>query len=905
MKPLIKRLFSKNEIQDEEITDIKTQYLSFLKYFYNKGRDSNKLKELVLCCDSFSFDNKEITSQYQLLKLYLDIEYYLIIVDGSFIQSKENIRKELQDLYPVIAASQPFTILFEKENIQELKLASLLSCKLYEIIKSQNPNLYVESPEYSFLEKLDILKKTSLSFISSRGKIIKYITYLSEKNIEAEVQIDIQKEYKIFKAYFENLKCTKELDYYLPCDKLKSTSRQNIINKDLEINTINSSKTIVKEEQISNTQKDSITHSTILENILDKFILFAENGTILKANSNALKYFELDINIISQHSLFDILPLNFVTKLKKEIKDIDHTERKTIIGHRQELELKDKRGGIRHFEITITNNYTNTPSTYSLFLKNVTQSKKVLTTINTEKENAERTAQVKSTFLSNMSHEIRTPLNVILGLTDIIKKGDNDNKELFRKNIEGIDFSAKNLLSIVNDILDFSKIEAGKLTVQAYDFNIKKILNTLIEGFAIKAREKGVELTTKINNNIPDIIVGDQYRLNQIMTNLIGNALKFTESGSIEVIVELKSIETGKNHLYIEVKDTGIGISEEKLSKIFDSFYQVEGSEKSKINGTGLGLAITKQLIELQNGVLQAKSTPGKGSTFYFCLPFEKSSLQYSDKKTTIVENDDSQLEGLRVLIAEDNKMNQFYIQQLLNRLGIKVDIAENGKEAVDMYNISEKRYYDLILMDMHMPIMNGSDAIIEIRNSYKDSLHKVPIVMCSADVFPETRKNAIRAGIDFYLTKPLSEDALKEVLFWLISDNSESIKENHKSTQDSSLSDNVNLKQLKEDFDGDESFIISLLEIFIKETPDDYNSLQSSMKRGFFLRAGKLAHKMKSSFMNLGMTNHGYHLQQIESNIDKPEKLEIAKNHWKQFQSLYTKALLNVNLLLIELKKN
>ena len=268
----------------------------------------------------------------------------------------------------------------------------------------------------------------------------------------------------------------------------------------------------------------------------------------------------------------------------------------------------------------------------------------------------------------------------------------------------------------------------------------------------------------------------------------------------------------------------------------------------------------------------------------------------------------DKKLEDLKVLVAEDNQMNQFYIKQLLNNLNVSVDIAVNGKEAVDIYNNANSDY-DLILMDMHMPVLNGIEAISTIRKSNKDALKKVPIVACSADVFPEARKDAIKAGIDFYLTKPLNEEAVKEVLYWLVSDEDSTSEmsiesKSSQSANGATRSSGVDINLLNATFDNDEEFIISLLEVFIKETPDDYNSMRNCIEREFYLRASSLAHKMKSSFQNLGMTNHGHHLQQIEVNIIKKEGLADAKKHYEIFSQLYTKALLEVNILLIELRQ-
>lgn len=895
MNNLINRLFSKGETEEVTILNENRSYRSLLKHFYNKGNSSKKLEELRERCDNFFFNTQPYLSHFELVRLYLDIEYYLIVIDSGFIGSGESLRGELRKRFPEIANTVPFAILYDTGNKQEIGLGSLLADYMYRSLKVEHPEIRSSAPSFIIDIVLNTKESDPLTFISNRRKVREYLAELLNAYTTTSGTYGVPNSYEIFCASFRHLKVSKQLSYFLPDAILTTLPKEESEHVKKQVAA-----------KASNTQiqpkvdgRNSSFFNAVFENIIDGFMVFNQNGNLLETNTTARKIFNIERSKIEEYSIFDLLPFSFSTHLKNEmLKQVTMPNRK-IIGKTNEVELSRE---AMLFEISITNNYTEEDQTYTILLKNISDNRETISSIQAEKENAKRSAEAKTTFLSNMSHEIRTPLNVILGLSDLIKKSDNQDVELFRKNLDGIDFSARNLLSIVNDILDFSKIDAGKLTIQAYDFNIKEVITSLTDGFAMKASEKGVQVITDIDLNIPEIVVGDQYRLNQILTNLVGNALKFTKEGSITVTVKKQAAET--DQLYFEVKDTGIGIPGEKLPHIFDSFYQVEGSENSKINGTGLGLAITTELIKLQNGQINARSTVGEGSTFSFTLPLQKSDMQKAAEAKPIADRCDSQLEGMRVLVAEDNRMNQFYIEQLLSRLNIEVDIAENGKEALDTYNEKGKGFYDLILMDMHMPIMNGTEAIYAIRKSHKNALKKVPIVMCSADVFPEARKDAMKAGIDFYLTKPLSEDALKEVLFWLVSDTSKIASSAAKGIkEDTSRSNRVNIEQLSETFDGDEDFIITLLEVFIQDTPDDFNSLRTCMERDFYPRASKLAHKMKSNFMNLGMTNHGYHLQQIESNINRPETTASAREHWIEFQRLYTKSLTEVNLLLIELK--
>jgi len=905
MNSLINKLFQKTKTSSIQSTDEEPkESFNFLQYFYSKGTPSKKLDALKMSIDSINYNTDENESQYQLLKAYLDIEQFLINEDSKYKENIEYLRTELKENYPDITSLLPFKILYSKGSIQEIKLALLLTKFLYDKTSNHCGYVSILAPEFTVYKEIETnkLKGNMAYYLDSKRVIRKYIKKLSkqiEESCGAKDIIAPQIEWcKEFVSMYKSIKSSNKMDFYFP-EKNIETLKNIYTQTKSETNLIH-----IEQQDIP--QADVSIYTSALENMLDQAIIFDPSGKLLFANDKARHFFNLHNVVLSSKNIYRLLPGTIANSLKEDVEDIEHKRPNIVLGKRIEIDLKKKDGTKQHYEITTTNNFTENGDTYSLFIKDITRGKDKFNTMSKEMEHVQRAAKAKSTFLSNMSHEIRTPLNVILGLSDIIKKGENQDKELFKKNIEGIDFSAKNLLSIVNDILDFSKIEAGKLSIQSYDYNLKKVITSLTDGFRTKSNEKGVSLYTDIDSKIPDIVIGDQYRLNQILTNLIGNAIKFTNEGEIKVIVTHKSNIDGEQKIHFEVKDTGIGIPEDKLDNIFNSFYQVEGTESSKSTGTGLGLAITKELIHLQDGELSATSKKGKGSSFYFTLPLVKSKLKsINDIVDVTTTRNDEELEGLRVLVAEDNTMNQFYIKQLLNRLKVEVDIAENGQEAIDLFFSKGNGYYNLILMDMHMPILGGVDAIKQIRKSQKQKRgsKKVPIVICSADVFPESRKNAIKAGIDFYLTKPVDEDALKEVLFWLISDDKQGL-ETMTSQGEETRNNTVAIDKLQETFDNDEEFIITLLEIFIQDTPDDYKSLCACVEREFYPRAAELAHKMKSSFMNLGMTHQGHFLQQIEKHINTKEGRELGIKHFEQFKSIYTKSLLDVNILLIELKR-
>ena len=881
------------------------QQPDFLDYLLNLGSESARLAILKSKIETFNYPEENYLSNLCQLQFYLEIERYLIAYDSRYITSEEKLREDIQSKYNEVATSDAFIPLYRTGKAQEISIAQLYLLTILRKFRDEDlDNWTINSRIQQIGQRLkeDASGKTLVEQINCFRRL-KEDSKAIHKEYGAAfgqdfVDLVFAETHSDFIKYFDGIEtvaCIADVVPQLYTSLLQETGSSPVVfpSNTVERPDIPLS---VTEDRIKVSQEE------VLENLLDGYLLFDETGRILECNSRGAKIFELSKSEVLKSEIFQLFPDYVSQTIKQDITHLYDNSKKSVIGRRIEIDFISKSGKRETYEVSTSNNYTNPIDSFTVLLRNISKRQDTLKA----RISAEKAAEAKSTFLSNMSHEIRTPLNVILGLSEIITKTGITDPELLQKNIDGISFSAKNLLSIVNDILDFSKIEAGKLSLQSLDFNLSEVVRNLANGFEIKAREKGLKLTAEIDKDVPEMVVGDQFRLNQILTNLIGNAIKFTNTGSIELLVDLDRETAEDIWLNFKVKDTGIGIPEEKIQSIFDSFYQVQSPENAKINGTGLGLAITKELISLKKGELRAKSELGKGSEFYFTINLGKSKLKRLQSNGIQDSSKEKSLHGLKVLVAEDNKMNQFYITQLLKGMGVMADIAENGAEAVEIHQ-NGKTDYDLILMDMHMPVMNGLEAISLIRQSDKEAVRKVPIVACSADVFPESRKKAINAGIDFYLTKPLKEEALREVLYWLVDDIDPDTEFQSNQTEAKPATDeayvSLDLAHLLEIFDNDKQFVISLLEIFIKETPDELKSLRKCVEREYYLQASTTAHKMKSSFMNLGMTKHGHHLQQIESLIKNPLTLNEAKNHLKIFEELYTRALTEVNVKLIELK--
>lgn len=510
---------------------------------------------------------------------------------------------------------------------------------------------------------------------------------------------------------------------------------------------------------------------------------------------------------------------------------------------------------------------------------------------------AEYAVKAKQQFLSNMSHEIRTPMNAIIGFTKVVLKTELSAKQ--KEYLMAIKMSGDALIVLINDILDLAKVDAGKMSFEETPFKMALSISAMLHLFEQKIQEKNLTLVKEYDTNIPTVLVGDAVRLHQIILNLVSNAVKFTSSGVITVKVALLKEEEEKVTIEFSVSDTGIGIPDNKIEKIFENFQQASSGTSRLYGGTGLGLAIVKQLVEAQGGTIKVISTIDKGSTFSFELSFRKTQSVAQDEPE--IMEVDKRIKDIRVLVVEDMALNQLLMKTLLDDFGFERDIASNGKIAIEKM-ATEK--YDIILMDLQMPEMNGFEATEYIRNQLHSS---IPIIALTADVTTVDLAKCRAVGMNDYIAKPVDEKLLYNKIVSLANKPIAeiSIKPILADAQPPANWKCTNLVYLSKRTKSDPALMMEMISLYLEQTPPLICVMKSSLQKKNWEALHAAVHKMIPSFSIMGISAEfeqiAIHVQEFAA---RQEPLEIISNMVTQLEDVCNQACAELTEVLNDIKK-
>ncbi len=580
--------------------------------------------------------------------------------------------------------------------------------------------------------------------------------------------------------------------------------------------------------------------------------------------------------------------------------DINTSKRKKrlLANRNYEFEVKIKNGELKWWLVSSAPLFHvdgSVKGTVSISL-DITKQKTMEAEMREAIRQAEKSAHAKEIFLANMSHEIRTPINAIMGLGKLLSKGTNlDEKQSYY--LSSIRKASENLLVIIDDILDISKIEAGEVTLEIIDVDINEIIGQVITMLQPKAEEKGLILVSEIDDNIATSLLGDPYRINQVLINMVNNAIKFTDKGFIRLRAKLASATEDMQVIVITVEDTGMGIDEKYIDKIFNNFSQEDETVVRKFGGTGLGMSITRQLMGLMGGTIDVKSKKNIGTTITLTFRLKVSSRRVIVKKNAS-KNDTSHIANANVLLVEDNELNRLLAYTILTQYGAVVTNAENGAIAIEYLR---KQKFDIVLMDVQMPVMDGITATRFIRGELKS---QVPIIALTANAIKGKKEEYMQAGMNDYIAKPYNEEKMMSVIAGILSktlvktaaDSGQPILVS--SVEKSTEEPIFDLKKLIQIAGDNTDFIYQMLKLFVSDVPDSMNKISTAYENRDFNTIKYLAHRIRPSLQNMSING-------IKDETLQLEILATEKQAGKEMEDIIRKMASVINKVTAKIKSD
>jgi PAS domain S-box-containing protein len=584
---------------------------------------------------------------------------------------------------------------------------------------------------------------------------------------------------------------------------------------------------------------------SFLESVPDAIIIVNKEGNIQYSNTQTEILFGYEKDEIIGNKIELLMPSRFKEAHQHHRQGYIANPKVRKMGEGMQLFAKHKNQSEFPVEISLSKLDTEEGFLVCASIRDVSNQKRIEKELTEAIIKAENAVKSKQQFLSNMSHEIRTPMNAIIGFTKVILKTDLTPKQ--KEYLTAIKMSGDTLIVLINDILDLAKVDAGKMVFEKAPFKLSLSISTMLHLFETKIQEKNLELIVKYDQKIPEVLVGDAIRLHQIILNLVSNAVKFTTEGKI--IIGVRKLTEVNENITIEfsVADTGIGIETKKIDKIFENFQQAHSQTSRIFGGTGLGLAIVKQLVEAQGGSIQVESEVDKGSTFSFVLNFKKANgaTVLDNQITELVDND---IKGVKVLVVEDVELNQLLMRTLLDDFGFESDIAGNGKIAVEKL---EKNKYDIVLMDLQMPVMNGFQATDYIRNTLKS---QIPIIALTADVTTVDLEKCKAVGMNDYIAKPVDDRKLYSKIVGLIKKPLQTIEIKTLENYESKSQKSINLSYLNKLTKSSPKLMTEMINVYLSQTPSLINTIKQSWLAQDLETLKSAVHKLAPSFAIVGI---------------------------------------------------